>query len=179
MVQAILSGTKTQTRRVMKPQPVEFSDPRLPVTHGWKGALYGGWEVSWNKSNMTATDALGEFCPYGQAGDHLWVREAHVITAGGAVLYATDPRGLLNPRSPIFMPRWASRITLEITSVRVERVQDITEADAKAEGCTGEHFDTAVSDYIWHWQRINGKRTGCAWQDNPWVWAVEFRAVKA
>lgn len=94
-------------------------------------------------------------------------------------------------RPSIYMPRWASRITLEITGIRVERVQDISEADATAEGITkdeareyvytghspsDEAFAAAYGDL---WNRINGKREGCAWKDNPWVWVVEFKRLTA
>ncbi|MBT3390324.1 MAG: hypothetical protein HN413_07920, partial [Chloroflexi bacterium] len=81
-----------------------------------------------------------------------------------------------NWRPSIFMPRWACRIILDIVYVRVERVQEISEDDAIAEGCTGEHFDLAVNDFIWLWDSINAKR-GFSWESNPWVWVVEFKVA--
>lgn len=93
-------------------------------------------------------------------------------------------------RSPLYMPRWASRITLAVTAVRVERLQALTEADARAEGMPGEgvparingelgtaHFFDPVRAFSVAWDRINGKRHGCAWADNPWVWVVSFERV--
>lgn len=190
MVRAILYGRKTQTRRVIKPQPVRFNNPDWPCTHGWREVPYmGGWEISWNNDRMTATEAIGEYCPYGQSGDQLWVRETWAALHPGtddvmwevnpqppicSLAYkATDERSINgNWRPSIFMPRWASRITLEVVSVRVQRLQEISYADGNAEG-----FDS-LDGFALLWDRINAKR-GCGWQDNPWVWAVEFRAVTA
>ena len=159
-VRAILEGRKTQTRRVIKPQPRNGKD--------WR-------------------------CPYGQSGGRLWVREtwqAQSITGEWWHKVKKDERPLHNwsvvdratlpaslnempPKwiSPLFMPRWASRITLEVTGVRVERVQDISEDDAIAEG-TG-----STSVYRLLWDSINAKR-GYSWDSNPWVWAVGFKIIK-
>jgi len=202
MVQAILNGTKTQTRRVVQPQPIHKWGSGVSTLHhpdyfSAHVELPGEREYQWIR------------CPYGKPGDHLWVRETHTFTETDGETYVevhypdeTTRRcecsmdaaevaslwienreeggdGADNWRPSIFMPRWASRITLEVVSVRAQRLQDISEEDAKAEGFTGEHFDLAVNDFIWAWGTINGKREGCAWQANPWVWAVEFRAVKA
>ena len=221
MVRAILSGVKTQTRRVIKPQPVQYNRPDWPCTHGWREVpQMGGWEISWNNDSMTATEAIGEYCPYGKTGDQLWVREtwrvngnAHDYARAGkeSVFYRADEDWNVDAgwRPSIFMPRWASRITLEVVSVRVQRLQGITSEDAQAEGIEVDICDNAIvtRDYsrkekwfqMWSddlpnyvdieqiaqasyrslWDHINGKREGCAWQDNPWVWAVEFRAVTA
>ena len=175
MVRAILAGDKTQTRRVIKPQPVQYNRPDWPCTHGWREVpQMGGWEISWNNDSMTATEAIGEYCPYGKPGDFLWVRETHLVTAGGAVLYKADHPDLISGycRPSIHMLRQHSRITLEVTSVRVQRLQDISHEDGKAEG-----FDS-LDGFALLWDRINAKR-GYGWQANPYVWAVEFRAVKA
>lgn len=143
-------------------------------------------------------------CPYGQPGDRLWVREAwradrqfdslaprelnHTFTAigyeaGGALLRLAEP-GKLRPG--MFMPRWASRITLEVTGVRVERLQDISQADAVAEGAPPSHpsIDAVSRDYgypdfprSWYaqlWDSINGPGS---WKSNPWLWVVEFRRI--
>lgn len=208
MVRAILAGQKTQTRRVIKPQPVRFINPTWP-THGWREVPHmGGWEVTWHQDSLTPTQAIGEYCPYGAPRDLLWVRETHVVTAGGNVLYKADNPDLTNCRPSIFMTRQHSRITLEVVSVRVERLQEITEEDAIAEGVEMGIWDQAIvardyssgddwfqswtddapgyvhenclarSSYRTLWDRINEKR-GYGWQANPWVWAVEFRAVKA
>jgi len=143
-------------------------------------------------------------CPYGQPGDRLWVREAwrsgrladpfpprdmtpHVVwyEADGAAPEATN--GKLRPS--MFMPRWASRIELEIVSVRVERLNDCSEADAKAEGCSssgwqpsysnpdnagGDESISAKDAFADLWESINGAGS---WAANPWVWVVEFKRV--
>lgn len=177
MVRALLDGRKTQTRRVVK----------------WRGGL----------------DMLGLPCPYGEPGDRLWVRETwaprdseaflrHEVEADKLFYRADDERHLLTDgrwRPSIHMPRWASRITLEVASVRVERVQDITDADALAEGVTNYGDDSQFPPGFsmstraarkWRprrefrdlWDSINGKRPGCAWSDNPWVWAVTFKVIR-
>lgn len=197
MVRAILSGQKTQTRRVAK----EFAGRddldailrRFPNQNG---------------------------CPYGQPGDRLWVREATIRVEdhgykgpvyvesdeGRACLdggLAPDPDDCvevepyeLRIRPSIHMPRSYCRITLEITGVRVERLQDISEADAQAEGVEGHYIedgwywrnyllsdaDAAVSPMLTSakdsfrslWESISGAG---AWDANPWVWAVEFRRI--
>ena len=143
----------------------------------------GGWEISWNNDSMTATEAIGEYCPYGKTGDQLWVREtwrvngnAHDYARAGkeSVFYRADEDWNVDAgwRPSIFMPRWASRITLEVTDVRVERLQNVSHEDGRAEG-----FDS-LDGFALLWDRINEKR-GYGWHANPWVWAVEFRAVKA
>ena len=147
----------------------------------------------------------GLVCPYGQPGDMLWVREAwrvhksyDVLNAarvygamGGDVAYCVDY--LATPRNEDFwgrgrpsihMPRWASRITLRITDVRVERLQAISEDDARAEGCpyppewAGRFMDRDETAKTWFksiWNTINGPG---AWDANPWVWAISFERVK-
>lgn len=179
MVRSLLNCTKSQTRRIVKPQPV----------------------VHWVVPGEVA-------CPYGQPGDRLWVRETwqgpllgtagdyKAFNAGGqkaiqkpecCVYRATDTLNAVDDdgrelgwRPSIHMPRWASRINLEITGVRVERLQDISEADAKAEGTTPSIVG-GVLDHIKYragyqslWNDING--TG-SWVANPWVWVVEFKRV--
>lgn len=149
-------------------------------------------------------------CPYGLPGDRLWVRETHFINdlrgakvpaderAGCEILYrATDEQWVMNMEDTeglrwapsIHMPRWASRITLEITGVRVERLQDISEADAIAEGVAvnNEPFrfyssglpndiarPNAISAYCDLWEGINGAGS---WEANPWIWVIEFRRL--
>jgi hypothetical protein len=200
MVRAILSGSKTQTRRVMKPQPpahvndfCTFHNPKGP------GLAHFGFDP-------VAREALDWFavCPYGQVGDRLWVREAwaHVGTCDpGLTVYRADypacvPRQYQNVppdesikwKPSIHMFRADSRITLEITEVRVERLQDISEADAIAEGAPPSHPsidkvshefgypDFSRSWYAQLWEQINGAGS---WEANPWVWAVNFRKVAA
>jgi hypothetical protein len=186
MVRAILEGKKTQTRRMIKRQrDMEFdiNDPH-----------FGPYWLSY------ATDAEGEDarvrCPYGEAGDRLWVRETWLQGQGPTwgshcVVYDADKKiawapgsGFDNPdlkqfkkRPSIFMPRWASRITLEITGVRVERLQQISDADALAEGCSTADMrngDSLASVYTRLWESIHGPGS---WDANPWAWVVEFRKL--
>jgi hypothetical protein len=199
MVKAILDGRKTMTRLVMTPQPSHYCDSDKCWV--WKGY---SWNEDVHKPNCRI-DWRGEEkpVPYYE-GLKLWVRETwhpHKSHSGPASYRATwdddDPDEGWKPS--IFMPRWASRITLEIVSVRVERVQDITEEDAKAEGCyredwretisnpMGEHgrlySDGVVSRHHTHrngfrriWDSINAKR-GFGWDINPWVLVIEFKRV--
>ena len=168
MVRAILAGQKTQTRRAWRVQP--------PL----------GTRVGWVPGQSTT--------PYGKEGDRLWVREAWARTIVGTgtemVVYRegdnrTDYGGPWKPG--IHMFRRDSRITLEITGVRVERLQEVSEVDAMAEGIVsqrgggfglpaGEHFhalDPRIS-YWSLWDAINGQGSVEA---NPWVWVVEFRRL--
>lgn len=194
MVRAILKGDKTQTRRVMKAQPypdsivtVEHYHPTVIDRHG---DMQPGKEIfgaHWDDGEQ------GLRCPHGAPGDLLWVREGHAIVTKPAAYtwYRLDhpeacgsgPRVDVKWRPSIHMPRWASRITLRITDVRVERLQDISEDDARAEGACrtdweyddGECCDTDREAFSHLWNRINGPG---AWEANPWVWLIEFERVK-
>lgn len=184
MVRALLAGTKTQTRRVVKPCKDHFWGCEL-APHELAGEANGG-----DYDN----------CPYGVPGDRLWVRETFAKIDGQTQPWIeTDYRatythgdrlgdtlGVKKRWTPsIHMPRAASRILLEITGVRVEKLQDISEADAWAEGCSadadGGQRSAAAADptardwYADLWEQING--TG-AWDANPWVWVIEFTGVK-
>ena len=213
-VRAILNGTKTQTRRVIKGQP----EP---------GCRIGNY--SDNKSNIVEwvfADSDGDpidepsfNCSYGVIGDHLWVKEmwrtggdldafnaTQIREFAQEAGYAEGPYGPLwysggvyrtwggadmhdfgkpgKKRNSRFMPRWASRITLEITVVRVERVQDISEEDAKAEGVDAVSMDAVPRGAVWSrrqdfaqlWDLINAKR-GYSWDKNLWCWVIEFRRI--
>lgn len=183
MVQKILSGTKTQTRRVIKPQPF-YSEMR---------ARFNGdsWEFIFNPEFGFSKP----FCPFGRVGDRLWVRESwckNVQPSGYTVSYKArlDYQPSLTEQkwiSPLFMPRMYSRITLEITKLCVERLNDISEKDAIAEGCLGLHLQhrdapqtfLKPQEHFAHvWDEINGKK-GFAWAANPFVWVIEFRRVEA
>jgi hypothetical protein len=193
MVKALLAGCKTQTRRTVKPR-------WLPVI-----------EDSNRVNGYPALSVLaGEIvCPYGEVGDHLWVRETwnampvgedgeagypysripRERPIGACIVYAAD--GDDGPFRPsIHMPRWASRITLEIVSVRVERLQAISKEDAIAEGLesvgggaawqirTPKMFSRCVNPrdtYRDLWGAINGYES---WDGNPWVWCISFKMVK-
>jgi len=187
MVRALLTGTKTQTRRVAK-----------------------GLALEWLSEGFTlefVADYQNRLCPYGQPGDRLWVRESgwerpertpKMMREGADTwprfAYAADgwsdqdradfKAWGFKPRPSIHMPRWASRILLEIVSVRVERLQDISEAGAIAEGTPGGHgaiqgyaYNATAAEHYRHlWEQING--TG-SWEANPWVWVVGFKRVDA
>lgn len=175
MVRALLDGWKTQMRRIVKPQPDHRAD--------------------WLKCDMNDTYRAGikfgevpQFghwkCPYGKPGDRLWVRETWTVkqlcSAPKPPVYyyaSYDPCPHVW-RPSIFMPRWASRITLEVVSVRVERLQNISEADARAEGVTlkgGQGYDGwARAEYTALWESINGSGS---WAANPFVWVIEFRRI--
>ncbi len=156
MVRAILDGRKTQTRRYIKPAPVYHVDPMTYC--GWLFHQRGKTS-RWMWPNAKV-EIIAE-CPYGVPGDRLWVRETWAVDAelaqvkrenedvmgppgfGHGPYFRADPvheNTGLRWRSSIHMPRWASRITLEITGVRVERLQDISEADATAESCEAKPF---------------------------------------
>lgn len=206
MVRALLAGTKTQTRRVVKPQPTGFvGGPGVTLCDSSPAPL-----VPMNDFAGTCGQEI--ICPYGQPGDRLWVRETHYLHGIWSVRKDDDgkrrwtfspnqdigvqfdePNGLIRGRSTtvpgwyrrpsIHMPRWASRITLEITDVRVERLQDISEADAQAEGWTRRpevstdpqvHKEAARDWFMDLWESINGPGS---WDANPWVWVVEFRRL--
>ena len=166
MVRAILDGRKTQTRRIVKPQPA--AAPSVNKAQYWVG------------------------CPYGGVGTRLWVREtwrsiSSGTREGGFDYRANDPSasgvGFTAWKPSIHMPRVASRITLEITAVRVERLKDISAEDAKAEGISnvfdavflGKARSVEAACYATLWESINGEGS---WAVNPWVWVVEFKKVE-
>jgi hypothetical protein len=179
MVLALLAGIKTQTRRKLKFQPANASElPELSA------------------------------CPYGQPGDRLWVREAWrtlkeydakqpgELPHNAPLRYETDQhynQSEFEPgrlRQGIFMPRWASRLELEITQVRLQRLQDTSESDAVAEGARAVFDHSREEDYLADeededvlapidlyravWESLHGVRS---WDKNPWIWVVEFRPL--
>ena len=158
MVQSILDGRKTQTRRLVK----------LPIIdRNGSGCELGASELS--ESDM-------QYCPYGIEKDQLWVRETFWPLGDKALLYRADcetPKTYCWKPS-IHMPRWASRITLEIVSVRVERVQDITDDDVWAEGAGQLPGMSAQETYAILWESIYGKDS---WKLNPWVWKITFKKL--
>ncbi|HDS7794653.1 TPA: hypothetical protein QH592_004213 [Raoultella ornithinolytica] len=214
MVRAILDGRKTQTRRIMAPQPaddIERSAFPNPDAIGWKSSL---------KHKHGSTTA--HFCPFGAVSDRIWVRETfqgplfdyeqmeafledsskfekpefcqYAADGGHRPEYQdADDNLRYGWRPSIHMPRWASRITLEITDVRVERLNAISEEDAEAEGinmealadsqdrydCIADHNmtgrPTATGAFKYLWESIYGAEN---WQANPWVWVIEFKRVE-
>lgn len=205
MVRALLDRSKTQTRRFVKTQPSVLGDD-FPGPRGKNGMSRAYLpHLDFHRA------AMPEVCPYGQPGDRLWVREAFRTEEGSdhikpSLLVAMDGRNLCVPywrdadlegnnfshsldglrpgkyRPGMFMPKAASRITLEITGVRVERLQDISGSDALAEG-VGQPVGTPLAHgsatdawnqraYSALWEQINGPGS---WAANPWVWVIEFR----
>lgn len=176
MVRAILAGTKTQTRRIVK----------FEAVHGHSVFTYvhphpcGGYQFS-ATDRYVEIGGAGKISPYGIVGDRLWVREAHVIINGECV-YSADyetsrPFTGCKWKPSIFMRPQHSRITLEITGISVERLQEISEADCYAEGITDEDVGIGLANaaYLGLWDRINGKGAAAK---NPWVWVIEFKRVK-
>ncbi len=180
MVRATLRDDKTQTRRVVKYIP----DLGEPVD--WCSLAQEG-----EREFVNTVGDYRNWCPHGVAGDRLWVREtwqSHSMRRG-EVYYKADDRDIgLTWRPSIFMPRWASRILLEIVSVRVERVAEITEEDATAEGvdlnigrinaiANNEIEPTNLRDvYRRLWDFLNAKR-GFPWASNPFVWVLTFKRL--
>jgi hypothetical protein len=212
MVRAVLEGRKIQTRRVVKFPKWLSIDGEQPTDIPFRG---DGFQDT--RPIMFFDVRNNCKCPFGSVGDRLWVRETwkpwayndpHIQYKAGGVACQGDSRcyGVLSRlstervepwRPSIHMPRWASRITLEITGVRVERLNDISEADAKAEGVesyhtthaksciqrsiTGRAEDAIVSPgpyrfpFIRLWESINGLGS---WAENPWVWVITFQNVE-
>jgi hypothetical protein len=190
MVRAILEGRKTQTRRAIKTQPFYcdfMPNPVFPKNDQERAEQSG---LIW----PNAKEEILARCPYGMVGDRLWIRETFAWSGYAAdhqeVLWradgghSEDERGGARWRPSIHMPRWASRITLEITDVRIERLSDISEQDAIAEGITeykggwtngilGPFCDPILA-FADLWESINGAGSI---EQNPWVWVVEFKRV--
>lgn len=204
MVRAILDGRKTQTRRVVKPHLKEVGRAFYPGDRYWVGPHPGGgwWAVDvpegppeWMIKDQCVRERQGFPCPYGVPGDRLWVREAWAAEESADDFAPCDlgpgaeriwhradeiqESGNGRWRSSIHMPRWASRILLEITDVRVERVQEISVNDACAEGSPWDERGFRSEHRPWFidaWNSINAKR-GYSWESNPWVWVIEFKVL--
>ena len=206
MVRALLNGSKTQTRRVVKPTPE--ADQVLGTITGSRGFVYSIDQTPFVQ--YPAVRRIRWDCPYGQPGDLLWVRETwrgivqvngpHEPYQTGVARYVPDPEHCKKVEyaatytasckeawlPSIHMPRWASRITLEVTAVRVERLHDITADDAMVEGIVrladggyaadkdGRHYHAASARHAYAslWEPVNGPDS---WDANPWVWVIEFR----
>ena len=174
MVRAILAGAKSQTRHVVKPQPRTLA----------------GELLCWKDEALTVEELTAR-CPFGRPGDKLWVREAWRTEPAldrfaprklpafiVPIQYEAGPHadalaGKLRPSR--IMPRWASRIAMEVTGVRVERLQDISRGDAMAEGCPFANMQAGPDPREWYrdtWNEINGPGS---WAANPLVWVIEFR----
>ena len=169
MVNAILSGNKTQTRRIAK--DLVDRTPYDICPHGDEKEICAWCEMG-----------VKETSPYGKVGDQLWVRETHAVCDEG-ISYAADGKlNFLRYRPSIHMFRRYSRIQLEITGIRVERLNDISTEEIKAEGVVqrfpnvNDKFtpDILKGQFMDLWQSINGDGS---WNENPWVWVVEFKQI--
>ncbi|MBC5078961.1 ASCH domain-containing protein [Klebsiella quasipneumoniae] len=203
MVRAILDGRKTQTRRIMKVQPV------------LNGNFYEVFGAAWSKGMKSIPalpgHSLSTRCPFGAVGDRIWVREAFRVhsraTDVATLVYKASERNSWTeqthrvpvavcnkPATPekwtpsLHMPRWASRILLEITDVRVERLNAISQEDAQAEGMelagwrptysdpdSGGEVMTPYDNFAELWSSIYGDES---WKANPWVWVISFKRVE-
>lgn len=201
MVQAILDGRKTQTRRVVKPQPPRCTENGTPYS-GFQATtlpIETGYDLT---AYMDNPKYIGK-CPYGNPGDRLWVRETWadlktlsddnlkgiIYRADGIDHYGNED-GYVDTSSEymkwkpsIFMPKHACRLFLEVIDVRIERLQNITEEDAEKEGIQflrdipdADETLTSKELFMCLWDSINEKR-GYSWESNPWVWVVEFRRI--
>lgn len=173
MIKQILLGNKTQTRRIIKPQPFEFID-------------------------FENDTQIKKFCPLGKAGDLIYVKEAFQETNSGGFIYKF-PEGremfsdIISWKSPVFMPKAAARIWLEVVDIKVERLQDIIEEDAIKEGVksfnvqnsvtmyhdyntVNELFFSPIESFKSLWKFINGAES---WDANPFVWCVEFKKIQS
>lgn len=192
MIVRILEGRKTQTRRIMKPQPPdEWTPANVGRYHPTRIDRYGE-EYPGDEIFGAANEDWGIQCYYGQPGDRLWVREPFWICAGvgtQCLLFDDEMAKAPRPDAPIrptggwaqlgrhpsiHMPKWACRLWLELTAVRVERVQAITSDDAVAEGMIGPASPSVdpVLPFRALWNRIHG---AAAWNRNEWVWVLTFR----
>lgn len=218
MVRAILDGRKTQTRQTRGLEDVNNYSGNLSGTFGtiklgYHGLLSSDFYLKDKEKKKYAKNpglyhlfigdkGLNEInlipikCPYGQPGDRLWVRESWWMDEDDQpiIFYAaTDQQSNIPLYSPINMPRWASRITLEIVNVRVERVQNINQDDIESEGlwyfskefrdeiciwrdCVSAIRNTRTKYYKEFWNSLNGKKH--PWDSNPWVWVIEFKKIK-
>jgi hypothetical protein len=218
-IRAILDGRKTQTRRLMRIPPEVAFDPETESLDEGQSKYdvlklsaydWREWEA-W--STLRAHGHVRIACPYGVTGDQLWVRESwraevrwngyepNAIPEGAPVFYQATPDPAVRsrfgrPRSPLHLPRWACRISLRLTDVRVQRLQDITDADARREGIRfngdaerprfqgapprGDVFprlwSTAREAYFDLWDSLNAKRARV--DENPWLWVLEFEWVR-
>lgn len=215
LVKAILAGQKTQTRRLVKPQPV--NDKSLQdswIWHGGKALEQMGYGADYVHTRMEAMKtAMLKVCPYGQLGDRLWIRESwraargwdstkpREIHSGSPIVFPADgnalnqdgweadePREYGKLRPSIFMPRWASRISLETTAVRVERLNDISEKDSISEGVERDSdgwidyqmpstqcCQSPKDSFRTLWESLNGSGT---WDENPWVYVLDFKRIE-
>lgn len=205
-IRAILDDRKTQTRRVVKPQPVRVSNDWDWDAEVGEVVIYNGWPHRLEESSGRNKSAAGELyprklvCPYGGAGDLLWVRETWAVAPKWddtkprdlpddiAVFHAADDSWLLHgamprhgfqgrTRSAQFMPHRFARIERPVVNVRVQRVQEISDEDALAEGVPSIDNGNPTNAFPVMWDSLNAKR-GHPWANNDWVWAITFERAE-
>jgi len=187
----ILDKLKTMTRRTYGLEKVN------DMPYLWEKPFYSEEYQRWGFWQKNTGDVIYLKCPYGQVGDRLWVRETFCEPTTGRIIYkvdetpyeiSSDGSGLYSYHTwkpSIHMPRWASRIILEITAIRVERVQEIELVDVEDEGIIIPNELLALPDhkgkylailqlFIDLWDSLNAKR-GLGWDFNPWVWPISFK----
>lgn len=196
MVRAILDGRKTQTRRIVSDRHLNLIDVGSQI-----GECY---PLECGIDHQNSQSYYREHCPFGKPGDRIWVRETYqgplfdyehmesyledsskfekpdfcVYRADGKPapeFYDADDNLHCGWRPSIHMPRWASRILLEITDVRVEQLNEISEEDARSEGISGSSARDLKEAYAALWRSIYGSDSWCA---NPWVWVIEFKRIE-
>lgn len=183
MVRAVLDGRKTQTRRMLTPRQLKMIDTAAAI-----GECY---PLESGHQHENSQSYYREWCPFGGVGDRLWVRETFapgLCTATTIAYRATHkPEDLeegwyerIKWTPSIHMPRWASRITLEITGVRVERLASVSKEDARAEGYPTERATDGGNSDPWLWFRDlwDGLYPEQSFKVNPWVWVIEFKRVE-
>ncbi|MGY8872174.1 MAG: hypothetical protein ACKVJE_17180 [Pseudomonadales bacterium] len=216
MVNALLDGRKTQTRRIMKQQPKPFNGvASVSGDFAWPTRFSGASTISCKPTGPTGWIEKEKLCPYGDKGDLIYVRETFRLwssadecgcespcecPSNNTPLYrATHKNSEVTWKPSIHMPRWASRLTLKITSVRVEQLQNVSEEDAKAEGIRYHSlydewggvephpastpslkqwrwYETPQQAFEWLWKSAYSTES---WGANPWVWVIEFEVIKA
>jgi len=182
MVNAILDGKKTMTRRIIKSKTGLFEINSANYEHD-AAHYYHCRTVTLLDDNEKGIGTL--FCPYGRIGDILWVRETYRIInhsgTGSKFFYKADAcqqdlkDKTIKWKPSIFMPKYASRIRLRITDIKVERLRDIYEGDAYKEGVRPLQNQSAIGTFYELWQQINGDGS---WEENPWVWVISFETLK-
>lgn len=201
MVKAILAGTKTQTRRIIAKSNSNCASARWSDLEKERGQFADNGCLKFQDCRPEFAGCIHRVFPKWEPGDRLWVKETWATTEQSgvhpadaeAVYRATDPDWETMEgwrwRPSIFMPRRLSRITLEILSVRPERLQDITDDDAVHEGIQGEPDLDVDCRGFWVpgrprrrfamlWNSINGTTGPKSWAANPWVWRIEFKRVE-
>lgn len=219
MIRAILGGKKAQFRRVIDPQPNNPETFGISPVWGWGvplGMNHFCVHAAFNEGGRRVDRHLS--CPYGKSGDRLWVRETFrdledpgaphaevrrtIRDEDGETHYIVvdykstdrqnriiDKIGEPGWKSSIFMPRWASRLLLEISKIRVQRLQEISAQEALAEGHKNFFYGSydrdfgskapSLMNFLRTWDATDGRKSGCSWEDNPWVWVIEFRVIES